>query len=119
MQPEELEFWIDLNLPPVMALWIQEISVCRAKSFKALGFDAETDVAVFKLAKENPATVIITTKDIDFLYIQKSIGPPPNILYINIGNTSNAELKKIITAQFGKIITYFTRTNSHFLEITR
>jgi len=39
MQPGALEFWIDLNLPPKMALWLTEGFNVVAKSFKELGFE--------------------------------------------------------------------------------
>ena len=39
MQAGALEFWIDLNLPPKMALWLTEGFNFVAKSFKELGFE--------------------------------------------------------------------------------
>ena len=36
------------------------------------------------------------TKDSDFLILLDEIGPPPQILWINCGNTSNKFLKEIL-----------------------
>ena len=33
MQPEELEFWIDLNLPPAMTAWLRDEFNVKAESF--------------------------------------------------------------------------------------
>ena len=41
MQQNSLEFWIDVNLPPAMAIWIRDDFGMAAKSFKELNFDTE------------------------------------------------------------------------------
>ncbi|MEO8820062.1 MAG: DUF5615 family PIN-like protein [Ginsengibacter sp.] len=96
MQQSNLEFWIDVNLPPAMAIWIQEDFGIPAKSFKELNFDATQDVVVFATAAKRLNTVVITTKDVDFKYLAEEIAIRPKILYLNIGNTSNKMLKEII-----------------------
>ena len=37
------------------------------------------------------------TKDVDFVTLQNEFGPPPQIIWITCGNTSNARLKEILT----------------------
>ena len=66
MQQNNLEFWIDMNLPPAMAKWIQQDFGIPAKSFKDLNFNTEKDEVVFAIATKRFNTVIITTKDVDF-----------------------------------------------------
>jgi predicted nuclease of predicted toxin-antitoxin system len=46
MQQNNLEFWIDLNLPPAMAKWLQEDFQVSAKSFKDLNFEMEEDCSI-------------------------------------------------------------------------
>ena len=89
MQLDQIEFWIDLNLPPQMALWISNGFKVKAMSFKDLNFETVADIEVYKIAARNSTTIIITTKDIDFIDFQNSIGAPPKTLYINVGNISN------------------------------
>lgn len=67
-QLDELEFWIDLNLPPQMAIWLIDQFSVKARSFKELQFLKTSDVEVYKIAAEKKNTIIITTKDIDFVY---------------------------------------------------
>lgn len=67
MQQNNLEFWIDLNLPPVMAKWLQEDFQVSAKSFKELNFETEEDIIIFRKAANRINTIVITTKDIDFV----------------------------------------------------
>lgn len=66
MLPDEIEFWIDLNLPPQMAIWLKEEFGVKAKSFKELEFEIVQDVEVYRMAAHKENKIIITTKDIDF-----------------------------------------------------
>ena len=81
-QLDEIEFWIDLNLPPQMAIWLEEEFRVKAKSFKELKFEITPDVEVYKMAAQKDNKIIITTKDIDFSNYQKVAGAPPRILYL-------------------------------------
>jgi predicted nuclease of predicted toxin-antitoxin system len=58
MQPEDIEFWIDLNLPPKMATWLNEGFHVLAKSFAELGFGETPDAVVYKTAAKNSNTII-------------------------------------------------------------
>jgi predicted nuclease of predicted toxin-antitoxin system len=49
-QLNELEFWIDLNLPPKLANWLIEGFNMNAKSFKDLAFTDLPDMEVYKTA---------------------------------------------------------------------
>ena len=118
MQRNELEFWIDLNLPPQMAIWLTEEFGVNAKSFKELLFTNVADVDVFKLAAKKANKIIITTKDVDFSNYQKFAGAPPRILYLNIGNISNKNLKILIQDRFSEILNLFLTTNDPLVEIS-
>ena len=82
MQQNILEFWIDLNLPPIMAKWLQEDFQVSAKSFKELNFETEEDIVVFTKAANRINTIVITTKDIDFKNLVNDYSTPPKILYL-------------------------------------
>ena len=118
MQPENIEFWIDLNLPPKMAAWIREGFNVNAKSFAELGYDVTEDAVVYKAAAKNKNTVIITTKDVDFINLQKDIGYPPKILYLYVGNVSNKQLKEIISKHFKEALELFITTSNILVEIS-
>ncbi len=118
MQPEDIEFWIDLNLPPKMATWLKEEFHVLAKSFAELGFGETEDAVVYKTAAKNSNTIIITTKDIDFINLQNDIGHPPKILYLNVGNVSNKQLREIISKHFKEALQLFITTNNILVEIS-
>ncbi len=118
MQPENLEFWIDLNLPPVMASWLTNDFYVSAKSFKELGFETSEDILIFKLASSLSNTIIITTKDVDFINLSNKIGSPPKILFLNVGNISNKNLKQLVYKCFSEVIKIFLESDKSLVEIT-
>jgi len=44
------------------------------------------------------------TKDVDFINLLERFGPPPQIIWITSGNTSNANMRAIIDKYFNTII---------------
>ncbi len=119
MPQSNLEFWIDVNLPPAMAKWIQEDFGVTAKSFKELNFESEEDVVVFNIAAKRFNTVVITTKDIDFKNLSEDMYVRPKILYLNVGNISNKILKEIFYKSIKEVIRLFVETDDFFIEITK
>jgi len=90
MQPDPLEFWIDVNLPAVFSEWITNDYNLIAKTFRELNFDNTKDYEVFKKAVQNPSIVVITTKDYDFATMTElPTNHLPKVLYMNIGNVTN------------------------------
>ncbi len=116
MQPE-LVFWIDLNLPPALARWMQQEFNVAATSFIDLGFETTSDSIVLQLAAKDPNIIVITTKDYDFVDFINRSGPPPKILYLNIGKISNHVLKDIINQSLPEAIRIFSETDQYLVEI--
>ena len=63
---------------------------------EAVSLLGSTDVEVFEAARAAESPVVILTKDADFQKLLGQRGPPPQILWIRTGNTSNPELREII-----------------------
>lgn len=40
------------------------------------------------------------TKDSDFVLLLEQLGPPPQVLWLTIGNTSNTRLKEVLSKSF-------------------
>ena len=59
-----------------------------------LGLRDAADAEIFDRARAMKAVVM--TKDQDFLDLLERFGPPPQIIWITCGNTSNAHLKTIL-----------------------
>lgn len=45
------------------------------------------------------------TKDRDFVDLLSRLGPPPKVIWITVGNTSNQNLKRILSATLQEALT--------------
>ena len=44
------------------------------------------------------AGAVVLTKDTDFSLLLERLGPPPQVLWVTCGNTSNAHLRGVLAA---------------------
>lgn len=94
--------WIDAQLPPAIAEWINTNFSVQALAVRDLGFRDATDREIFLAAKQEYA--VIMTKDGDFLRLLDELGAPPQVIWITCGNTSNERLKEILTITLSQAI---------------
>lgn len=87
--------WIDAQLSPALARWIRETFRIEAQAVRDLGLRNAKDPVIFKAARE--AGVVAMSKDDDFRLLVERLGPPPQVLWVTCGNTSNARLREILT----------------------
>jgi len=118
MQLNDLEFWIDVNMPPSLADWLTKEFGVKAHSFKELNLLTASDHNVFKLASLSENCIIITTKDIDFIQLSRS-DFKPRILLISTGNISNKDLRMVFKKAFPQVIAGFTSGNQQIIEIIK
>ncbi|MDO8674916.1 MAG: DUF5615 family PIN-like protein [Candidatus Omnitrophota bacterium] len=89
-----MTIWIDAQISPQMAPWLKENFGIEAKAVRELGLRDADDREIYESARAKNVTVM--TKDSDFFVLLDELGPPPQILWITCGNTSNRSLKKIL-----------------------
>jgi predicted nuclease of predicted toxin-antitoxin system len=46
------------------------------------------------------------SKDADFVRLLGDLGPPPQIIWITCGNTSNAYLKRILSSRLASVLDF-------------
>ena len=92
--------WIDVQLSPALAPWISERFGVQAFSLKHLGYRDAADHEIFRAARDEKAVVM--TKDSDFLRLLEQHGPPPQVLWVTLGNTSNARMKAVLEYTFAQ-----------------
>ena len=97
-----MTIWIDAQLSPKLADWLTKKFPVKAIAIRDLGLRDAADQEIFNAAKDK--SVVIMTKDIDFLEILTNKGAPPQILWITCGNTSNKFLKGILESTLTKAI---------------
>jgi len=90
-----MKIWIDAQLSPFLALYINNnFKDITAQSLLSLGLRDATDHEIFQKAREE--NVILMSKDQDFVKLLEFNGPPPKLIWITCGNTSNAAMCKIL-----------------------
>jgi predicted nuclease of predicted toxin-antitoxin system len=88
--------WVDAQLSPALAPWISQHFSIDSISVRRLGLVKAKDPVIFQAARE--ANAVVLTKDADFPLLLERFGPPPNVLWVRCGNTSNNHLRNVLTA---------------------
>lgn len=89
-----MTFWIDARLSPHLAPWIEATFGVEVRSVKRLGLRDAKDREIFDAARA--AEAVVMTRDQDFVALQARLGAPPQIVWVTCGNTSNANMKRIL-----------------------
>ena len=91
---EASEIWIDAQLSPGLAPWIERELGIAARSVSRLGLRDAADEEIFAAARQ--ARAIVLTKDADFERLLAAHGPPPRVVWLTFGNTSNAHAREVL-----------------------
>lgn len=91
-----MRMWIDAQLSPEIAHWMRQTFAVDAEALRDLGLREAEDSPIFWRARE--ASAVVMTKDADFIRLLGQHGPPPQVVWLRCGNTSNASLRAILTA---------------------
>lgn len=94
--------WVDAQLNPALAPWIESEFGVEAFSVKYLGMRDASDREIFEAARA--AGAIVITKDSDFVLLLQRYGPPPQVLWITLGNTSNARMRAVLLRSFSRAL---------------
>jgi predicted nuclease of predicted toxin-antitoxin system len=91
-----------------------ELSV-TAVAVRDLGLRNAKDREIFFAARQ--ANVIVMTKDADFVQLVEHSGPPPQVILLTCGNTSNSQLEQILRRTFDQTMEWI-RKGEPVVEIT-
>jgi predicted nuclease of predicted toxin-antitoxin system len=89
-----VKLWIDAHLSPSLAPWLESAFGIEASHLRSLGLRDAQDPAIFFAAREADAAML--TKDHDFVQLVERFGPPPRILWVTCGNTSNERMREVL-----------------------
>ena len=59
---------------------------------------------------------ILITKDVDITNILRRLGPPPKVIWLRMGNTSNARLKEVFMRRWPDVVA-FAESDEPLVEI--
>jgi predicted nuclease of predicted toxin-antitoxin system len=111
-----VQVWIDAQLPPSLAHSLQLIFSVEARHVVELGLVGAKDEEIYRAAAK--AGSIVVTKDSDFVRILERLGPPPQVLWITMGNVGNTELWRVLEAQWPRVRELF-ESGEPLVEIGR
>jgi predicted nuclease of predicted toxin-antitoxin system len=97
-----MKFWLNANLSPKLARWIESSGLHECKTIKELGLLNENDRVIFEKARQEK--VVVITKDSDFREMVLRLGSPPQVLWITTGNTSTSFLIEVFEGTLPKAI---------------
>lgn len=97
-----MKLWLDAHISPALARWISAEFTIPASPVRELGLRDAKDREIFLAAREADAVVI--TKDIDFVHMLRQHGPPPRVIWLRCGNTSNARLRDLLFVMLPRAI---------------
>ena len=87
--------WLDAHLSPALGPWLATTFGVTAVPVRNLGLRDALDPPIFAAARA--ADVVVMSKDADFAEMVRRLGPPPQVLWLRCGNTSNAALRDLFT----------------------
>ncbi len=94
-------FWLDARLPPQLASWPRERLALTVSALRDVGLRDATDETIFEAARAQSAVVI--TKDRDFIALVERYGPPPQVIWLTCGNTSDSHLQTLLLETWPQI----------------
>ncbi len=102
--------WVDAHLSPALANWIEQVLGHPAQSVRDIGLRHAKDKDIFTAARQ--ANAIVLTKDVDFAEMVDRFGPPPAVIWLTCGNTSNAALRIILKDMLPSAIELISKGDS-------
>jgi predicted nuclease of predicted toxin-antitoxin system len=96
-----VKLWIDAQISPALANWLRTELGVEAVALRDLGLRDAADAVIWRSARA--ADVVIVTKDSDFSDLLARHGPPPRVVWVRAGNTSNAALQRAFHAKWVEI----------------
>ena len=108
-----MKFLVDAQLPPALARWLHEAGH-EAAHVEDVGLRAASDAAIWAHAVQSGA--VIVTKDEDFAVRSTRASTAPVIVWLRVGNSTNAALRVWIEARLSAIVQMLGQGN-RLLEV--
>lgn len=109
-----MTIWLDAQLSPVLANWIRATFNETCFPIRDRSDPNVADEILFLRAKKEADLLI--TKDVDMVQLLHRHGPPPKIVWLRMGNTSNTRLKDLFAQRWPDIMA-MTSANEPLIEL--
>lgn len=91
-------FGVDAQLPPNLADWLSWTFKVEAYALRDLGLRDANDLEIFERAQQEG--IVLISKDSDFVELLLRQQPPPQLLWVTCGNTTNQRLQALFNEVF-------------------
>lgn len=108
-----MKFLVDAQLPPTLASWLREAGY-DAEHVEDVGLLHASDGAIWAHALRNDS--VIVTKDEDFAARAMRANQAPVIVWLRVGNATNAALRAWFDPRLPGIVT-FLQGGSRLVEV--
>src|SRR5947207_188138 len=98
-----MTYWLDAHLDPDLAAWIGSAHKVIVLSIREIGLRDAKDIELFNAAKRF-GPVSIVTKDKDLADLVHQLGPPPQIVWVKLGNMRSIRLRNLLVGPFAEVI---------------
>ena len=96
--------WLDAQFSPALANWVTaQFAPIQAVPVRNLGLRNAADLEIF--AQAIAAGAVVMTKYRDFLHLLLEQGPPPQVIWLRVGNSSNQALQAVLLRTLDQAIT--------------
>lgn len=96
-----MKFLVDAQLPPALAQWLREAGY-DAQAAREAGLREAEDSVIWRFAQAEGR--VILTKDEDFARRAQTGASGPVIVWLRVGNTSNAALRSWLVPQLSEVV---------------
>jgi len=102
-----LKLWLDAHVSFRLAPWLEAEFGVQVEAVRDLGLRHAKDLPIFEAARQ--ASVVMVTKDRDFVDLVERLGSPPQVLWLTLGNTTNRHLKEVFEARLSSALALLRR----------
>ena len=99
--------WLDAHLSPNLARWITTRFGEPSAALREVGLRQAEDQEIWEAARK--AGVVFMTKDSDFEERVRRLGPPPRVLWLTCGNTSEQHLRSLLETKLPVALDLFSK----------
>ena len=101
-----MKFLVDAQLPPALARWLREAG-CEAQAVREAGLREADDGTIWRYAVQNGYAIV--TKDEDFALRVQATETGPCVVWLRVGNTSNAALRAWFVPRVPELVALLAR----------
>ena len=109
-----LQQLLDQNLAPRLATALAH-RFPRIAHVEDFGLQQKPDADIWRFAREGGWTII--TKDSDFADLAILHGPPPQVIWIRLGNCPTARIMEVLEGACARILLLSTQPDQAVIEI--